>query len=152
MPLAPPPSFSFRSSPRRPGPPLAPRKEKSHTELEWDDSYDTGISLGDWWGSPGPYEDAENASPRPVDPPKHIQEMKKNAILLFKGAYIEESDFQDDVMVYRLCAEKDAEDACGLQEDSVSPPAQIQVQGALNNGPCLALSLRRIRRRNIAVG
>lgn len=119
------------------GPPLAPRKEKSHTELEWDDSYDTGISSGTGGGSPGPYEDAENASPpAPVDPPKHIQEMKKNAILLFKGAYIEESDFQDDVMVYRLCAEKDAEDACGSQEDSVSPPAQIQVQGApLNNGP-----------------
>ncbi|XDB59439.1 hypothetical protein AB1E18_012835 [Capra hircus] len=119
------------------GPPLAPRKEKSHTELEWDDSYDTGISSGTGGGSPGPYEDAENASPpAPVDPPKHIQEMKKNAILLFKGAYIEESDFQDDVMVYRLCAEKDAEGACGSQEDSVRPPAQIQVQGApLNNGP-----------------
>ncbi|XP_020758983.2 FHF complex subunit HOOK-interacting protein 1A [Odocoileus virginianus] len=115
----------------------ATRKEKSHTELEWDDSYDTGISSGTGGGSPGPYEDAENASPpAPVDPPKHIQEMKKNAILLFKGAYIEESDFQDDVMVYRLCAEKDAEDARGSQEDSVRPPAQTQVQGVpLNNGP-----------------
>ena len=121
------------------GPPLAPGKEKSHTELEWDDSYDTGISSGTGGGSPGPYEDAENASPpAPVDPPKHIQEMKKNAILLFKGAYIEESDFQDDVMVYRLCAEKDAEDARGSQEDSARPPAQTQVQGApLNNGPLL---------------
>ncbi|KAB0370255.1 hypothetical protein FD755_018217, partial [Muntiacus reevesi] len=117
--------------------PGATRKEKSHTELEWDDSYDTGISSGTGGGSPGPYEDAENASPpAPMDPPKHIQEMKKNAILLFKGAYIEESDFQDDVMVYRLCAEKDAEDARGSQEDSVRPPAQTQVQGApLNNGP-----------------
>ena len=110
--------------------------KKSHTELEWDDSYDTGISSGTGGGSPGPYEDAEDARPPvPVDPPKHIQEMKKNAILLFKGAYIEESDFQDDVMVYRLCAEKDAEDACGSQEDSVKPPAQTQVQGAPPNGP-----------------
>lgn len=123
--------------PGTPMPPLAPGKEKSHTELEWDDSYDTGISSGTGGGSPGPYEDAENASPPvPVDPPKHIQEMKKNAILLFKGAYIEESDFQDDVMVYRLCAEKDAEDEHGSQEHSARPPAQTQVQGApLNNGP-----------------
>ncbi|XP_027369241.1 protein FAM160A1 isoform X2 [Bos indicus x Bos taurus] len=123
--------------PGTPTPLLAPGKEKSHTELEWDDSYDTGISSGTGGGSPGPYEDAENASPPvPVDPPKHIQEMKKNAILLFKGAYIEESDFQDDVMVYRLCAEKDAEDVHGSQEHSERPPAQTQVQGApLNNGP-----------------
>ncbi|XP_033259112.2 FHF complex subunit HOOK interacting protein 1A isoform X3 [Orcinus orca] len=121
------------------GPQLAPGKEKSHTELEWDDSYDTGISSGVGGGCPGPYEDAENSGPpAPVDPPRHIQEMKKNAILLFKGAYIEESDFQDDVMVYRLCAEKDAEDTSGSREDAARPPAQAQtqVQGPpVSNGP-----------------
>ncbi|XP_029090653.1 protein FAM160A1 isoform X3 [Monodon monoceros] len=117
------------------GPQLAPGKEKSHTELEWDDSYDTGISSGVGGGCPGPYEDAENSGPpAPVDPPRHIREMKKNAILLFKGAYIEESDFQDDVMVYRLCAEKDA----GSRQDAARPPtqAQTQVQGPpVSNGP-----------------
>ncbi|XP_060003745.1 FHF complex subunit HOOK-interacting protein 1A isoform X3 [Lagenorhynchus albirostris] len=121
------------------GPQLAPGKEKSHTELEWDDSYDTGISSGGGGGCPGPYEDAENLGPpAPVDPPRHIQEMKKNAILLFKGAYIEESDFQDDVIVYRLCAEKDAEDTSGSREDAARPPAQAQtqVQGPpVSNGP-----------------
>ncbi|XP_073661612.1 FHF complex subunit HOOK-interacting protein 1A isoform X8 [Tursiops truncatus] len=121
------------------GPQLAPGKEKSHTELEWDDSYDTGISSGVGGGCPAPYEDAENSGPpAPVDPPRHIQEMKKNAILLFKGAYIEESDFQDDVMVYRLCAEKDAEDTSGSREDAARPPAQAQtqVQGPpVSNGP-----------------
>ncbi|XP_026355253.2 FHF complex subunit HOOK-interacting protein 1A isoform X1 [Ursus arctos] len=125
--------------PRKTGPALAPRKEKSQTELEWDDSYDTGISSGADVGSPGPYDDLESSGPpAPVEPPRHIQEMKKNAILLFKGPYIEESDFQDDVVVYRLCAEKDAEDAGNCQEGSARPssPAQTEVQGPpLSNGP-----------------
>ncbi|XP_059951203.1 FHF complex subunit HOOK-interacting protein 1A [Mesoplodon densirostris] len=121
------------------GPQLAPGKEKSHTELEWDDSYDTGISSGVGGGCPGPYEDAGSSGPpAPVDPPRHIKEMKKNAILLFKGAYIEESDFQDDVMVYRLCAEKDAEDTSGSREDAARPPTQAQTQAQgppVSNGP-----------------
>lgn len=124
--------------PRRTGP-QASRKDKSQTELEWDDSYDTGISSGADAGSPGPCDDPENsAAPAPVDPPKHIQEMKKNAILLFKGSYIEESDFQDDVMVYRLCAEKDSEDAGDPQEEPARSPAQGQTEvqsPATSNGP-----------------
>lgn len=110
-----------------------PAKDKGQTELEWDDSYDTGISSGADAGSPGAYDGLETSDPPvPLDPPKHIQEMKKNAISLFKGSYIEESDFQDDVMVYRLCAEKDAE------EQTVRPPAEAQpeVQSSpVNNGP-----------------
>ncbi|ELW50431.1 Protein FAM160A1 [Tupaia chinensis] len=125
--------------PRQTGPQLAPRKDKSHTELEWDDSYDTGISSGADAGSPGPYDDLETPGPPvPIDPPKHIQEMKKNALLLFKGSYIEESDFQDDVMVYRLCAEKDAEDAGRSPGDTAGPPAEAQTEGQaspVNNGP-----------------
>lgn len=61
--------------------------------------------------------------------------MKKNAILLFKGSYIEESDFQDDVMVYRLCAEKDSEDTGNSQEETASQ-AQSEVQRPpMNNDP-----------------
>ncbi|KAK2500291.1 hypothetical protein MC885_017589 [Smutsia gigantea] len=124
--------------PRKAGPQLAPGKEKSQTELEWDDSYDAGISSGPGVGSPKPYDGPDSSGPpAPMDPPKHIQEMKKNAILLFKGSYIEESDFQDDVMVYRLCAEKDSEDTRNSQEEPVRPPGQAQtVQSPpLNNGP-----------------
>lgn len=118
-------------------------KDKNQSELEWDDSYDTGISSGADVSSPGPYDDVETpAPPAPVDPPKHIQEMKKNAILLFKGSYIEESDFQDDVMVYRLCAEKDSEDAREPQGDVADPPAEAQPQDQpeaqsppMSNGP-----------------
>ncbi|XP_003512812.1 protein FAM160A1 isoform X1 [Cricetulus griseus] len=118
-------------------------KDKNQSELEWDDSYDTGISSGADMGSPGPYGDVETpAAPAPVDPPKHIQEMKKNAILLFKGTYIEESDFQDDVMVYRLCAEKDSEDTREPQGDMANPPAKAQPKAQpeaqsppMSNGP-----------------
>ncbi|KAL2780972.1 FHF complex subunit HOOK interacting protein 1A [Daubentonia madagascariensis] len=128
--------------PRKTVPQLAPRKDKTHTELEWDDSYDTGISSGADVGSSGPYDDLEASGPPvPIDPPKHIQEMKKNAILLFKGSYIEESDFQDDVMVYRLCAEKDSEDARDAQEETAKPPAEAQtrVQNVpVNNGPLIS--------------
>ncbi|XP_078222521.1 FHF complex subunit HOOK-interacting protein 1A isoform X4 [Callithrix jacchus] len=128
--------------PRKTGPQLAPRKDKGQTELEWDDSYDTGISSGADMGSLGPYDDLEaSGPPAPIDPPKHIQEMKKNAILLFKGSYIEESDFQDDVIVYRLCAEKDSEDAKDSQEKAARPPAEAQaeVQSVpINNGPLLS--------------
>nr|XP_003476972.2 protein FAM160A1 isoform X1 [Cavia porcellus]XP_013015615.1 protein FAM160A1 isoform X1 [Cavia porcellus]XP_013015616.1 protein FAM160A1 isoform X1 [Cavia porcellus] len=118
---------------------LASAKEKGHTELEWDDSYDTGISSGADVGSPGAYNDLDTSGPPvPVDPPKHIQEMKKNAILLFKGSYIEESDFQDDVMVYRLCAEKDTEDTKDSQGEAVEPAAEIQPEAQsspVNSGP-----------------
>ncbi|CAK6445888.1 unnamed protein product [Pipistrellus nathusii] len=117
--------------PAAPGPQLLPRKDRGPTELEWDDSYDTGISSGAELENPGP--------PAPIDPPKHIQEMKKNAILRFKGSYIEESDFQDDVMVYRLCAEKDADDTGQSQEEEPArPPAPGQAEGQsppTDNGP-----------------
>uniref|UniRef100_A0A3B5MD79 FHF complex subunit HOOK interacting protein 1Aa n=1 Tax=Xiphophorus couchianus TaxID=32473 RepID=A0A3B5MD79_9TELE len=69
-------------------------------ELEWDDSFDAC-----------PVQEAEaSANPKPSSEPlpKHIQEMRRSAIMLVKGSYSEESDFQDDVMVYDLVAKKDA--------------------------------------------
>ncbi|XP_068961631.1 FHF complex subunit HOOK-interacting protein 1A isoform X2 [Petaurus breviceps papuanus] len=110
---------------------LTHKKEKSQTELEWDDSYDTGMSAQSGGSPSQPCKDLETpAPPVPIDPPKHIQEMKKNAIMLFKGSYIEESDFQDDVMVYRLCAEKDAQDSQSVQEELLKSS-----RSPLNNGP-----------------
>ncbi|XP_075806620.1 FHF complex subunit HOOK-interacting protein 1A isoform X2 [Microtus pennsylvanicus] len=125
-------------------------KDKNQSELEWDDSYDTGISSGADVGSPGPYDEVETpAPPAPMEPPKHIQEMKKNAILLFKGSYIEESDFQDDVMVYRLCAEKDSEDTSQPQGVTADPPAEAQPEAQpeedqsspVSNGPLFSPDL-----------
>lgn len=72
-------------------------------ELEWDDSYDAcPVQTADA---------AEESKPAPSEePPEHIQEMRKTAIMLVKGSYIEENEFQDDVMVYDLVAKKDSRD------------------------------------------
>ncbi|KAK7129474.1 hypothetical protein R3I94_017628 [Phoxinus phoxinus] len=77
-----------------------PASETSErVELEWDDTYDAS-----------PDEEPIPENMIPDEPPKHIQEMRKSAIMLIKGSYIEESDFQDDVLVYNLIAQKDARD------------------------------------------
>ncbi|XP_077333156.1 FHF complex subunit HOOK-interacting protein 1A isoform X1 [Lithobates pipiens] len=89
---------------------------KLQIDLEWDDSYDTGISPDSGNCSPQPTPDPT----LPPEPPQHIQEMKKNAIMFVKGSYIEESDFQDDVMVYRLCAEKDSTDTVEEENKDMS--------------------------------
>lgn len=75
-------------------------------ELEWDDSYDA---------CPVQTDEQEESKPAPLpqppaEPPRHIQEMRKTAIMLVKGLYVEENDFQDDVMVYDLVAKKDSRD------------------------------------------
>ncbi|KAM4709633.1 FHF complex subunit HOOK-interacting protein 1A [Discoglossus pictus] len=105
-------------------------------DLEWDDSYDTGISPDSGNCSPQPPEEVRNAnSLLPIEPPKHIQEMKKNAIMFIKGSYIEESDFQDDVMVYRLCAQKDAQDASAPLEEqrSIDTKKELSMQEPKTN-------------------
>ncbi|KAF4805708.1 hypothetical protein TURU_000088 [Turdus rufiventris] len=103
--------------------------EKMQLELEWDDSYDTGISPGSNVSSPQPCDDLGSTEmQQPAEPPKHIQEMKKNAIMVIKGSYIEESDFQDDVMVYRLCAQKDTQDDNSSKEKSLNVLREYKVQ------------------------
>ncbi|XP_051939582.1 FHF complex subunit HOOK interacting protein 1A [Hippocampus zosterae] len=79
-----------------------PRTElpANQLELEWDDSYD---ACPPGTGKPKP----ALVSHPSAEPPKHIEEMRKSAILLVKGSYIEENEFQDDVKVYDLVAKKD---------------------------------------------
>ncbi|XP_057175340.1 FHF complex subunit HOOK-interacting protein 1A isoform X2 [Triplophysa rosa] len=79
-----------------------PPSDGERVELEWDDKYD---AAPDEHGSPH-----HGDRPVPDEPPKHIQEMRKSAIMLIEGSYVEESDFQDDVLVYNLIAQKDARD------------------------------------------
>lgn len=93
-----------------PHPRQPPRTEPPSTlqlELEWDDSYDACPVQTD-------EQDESKPAPQPqppAEPPRHIQEMRKTAIMLVKGLYVEENDFQDDVMVYDLVAKKDSRDA-----------------------------------------
>ena len=116
---------------------VTPHGEKMQLELEWDDSYDTGISPGSDASSPQPYDDLGSTEMQPpAKPPKHIQEMKKNAIMLVKGSYIEESDFQDDVMIYRLCAQKDTQDDDNPKEKTLHVAREHEVQSqTVVNGP-----------------
>ncbi|XP_028262446.1 protein FAM160A1 [Parambassis ranga] len=117
-------------------PPNSEPPSVQQLELEWDDSYDAC-----------PVQTAEvplegtPPQPLPVDPPKHIQEMRRTAIMLVKGSYIEENEFQDDVMVYDLVAKKDTRDVdstkrrpTGSQSEDVQP-----VSSSLRNGLSLTL-------------
>uniref|UniRef100_H2LU90 FHF complex subunit HOOK interacting protein 1A n=1 Tax=Oryzias latipes TaxID=8090 RepID=H2LU90_ORYLA len=90
----------------RPSPPTSLEASSTNpVELEWDDSYDVcSVQTAE-----APAE-SKPPPPLPAEPPKHIQEMRRTAIMLVKGSYIEENDFQDDVMVYDLVAKKDSTD------------------------------------------
>lgn len=75
-------------------------------ELEWDDSFDACPVQG----AEAPQVPKASLLPS-SEPPKHIQEMRRSAIILVNGSFIEENDFQDDVLVYDLVAKKDASEA-----------------------------------------
>ncbi|KAG7221919.1 hypothetical protein INR49_016945 [Caranx melampygus] len=125
----------------RPRPCLPPKAEPpsvNQLELEWDDSYDAC-----------PVQTTETPAeskppqPPPAEPPQHIQEMRKTAIMLIKGSYIEENEFQDDVMVYDLVAKKDARDGeHGIRKPSRSESDEAQPGSAevpLKNGLSVTL-------------
>lgn len=89
----------------------------SALELEWDDIFADddpsssamlNLGLANGGGTMG------TTTPEPPSlplPPRHIQEMRRSAIKLVHGSYVEESDFQDDVLVYDLVAQKDTKAA-----------------------------------------
>ncbi|XP_041838464.1 protein FAM160A1 isoform X2 [Melanotaenia boesemani] len=104
-------------------------------ELEWDDSYDAcPVQTAE-----APVENIPSQPPS-TDPPKHIQEMRRTAIMLVKGSYIEENEFQDDVMVYDLVAKKDVTDGehtkrkpSGSQSEETHPgSAEVPLRNGLN--------------------
>ncbi|XP_078118985.1 FHF complex subunit HOOK-interacting protein 1A [Sander vitreus] len=129
--------------------PLAPRPRPcpppnteppsiTQMELEWDDSYDACPVQTD----EAPVE-SKSAQQPPAELPQHIQEMRKTAIMLVKGSYIEENEFQDDVMVYNLVAKKDSRDVergrlkSNGSESEETRPGSAEV--ALQNGLSLTL-------------
>lgn len=114
--------------------PAAEPPSVQQLDLEWDDSYDAcPVQTAHEESKPPP-------QPRP-DPPKHIQEMRKTAIMLVKGSYVEENEFQDDVMVYDLVAKKDSRDG-GLIKSNKAESENTQTGSAgvpLKNGLSLNL-------------
>ncbi|XP_076584762.1 FHF complex subunit HOOK-interacting protein 1A [Chaetodon auriga] len=119
-------------------PPSAELPSVNQPELEWDDSYDACPVQTD----EAPVESKPPQQP-PAEPPQHIQEMRKTAIMLVKGSYIEENEFQDDVMVYDLVAKKDARDVervklkSNRSESEETQPGSAEVP--LKNGLSLTL-------------
>lgn len=67
-------------------------------ELEWDDMFESGMESGD----------GELLAVKEVEPPQHLVEMRRSAISLIQGSYVEEAEFQDDVLVYSLIAQRDS--------------------------------------------
>ncbi|XP_017263617.1 protein FAM160A1 [Kryptolebias marmoratus] len=127
--LPPPPPLNAR-------PGLLPSRElhsATQLELEWDDTYDAC-----------PVQTAETpVESRPPqlplsEPPKHIQDMRRTTIMLVKGSYVEENEFQDDVMVYDLVAKKDSAEVGrtngtprGSQPEEAQPgPADVPLKNA----------------------
>ncbi|XP_058496975.1 FHF complex subunit HOOK-interacting protein 1A [Solea solea] len=119
-------------------PPNTELPATNQLELEWDDSYDVcAVQTAE--------TPAESKPPQPpaAEPPKHIQELRRTTIMLVKGSYIEENEFQDDVMVYNLIAKKDSKDVerrkqqrSGSQSESLHPSSE---DVALKNGLNLTL-------------
>uniref|UniRef100_UPI0037E96AC1 FHF complex subunit HOOK-interacting protein 1A-like n=1 Tax=Semicossyphus pulcher TaxID=241346 RepID=UPI0037E96AC1 len=106
----------------------------SALELEWDD-----IFADDDPSSPGVMNmvftngsmtmeiDRSTSTP---SPPGHIQEMRRTATKLVHGSYVEESEFQDDVLVYDLVAKNDTKAA--IMERIMA--ANRRARGSISNG------------------
>ncbi|XP_060922496.1 FHF complex subunit HOOK-interacting protein 1A-like [Limanda limanda] len=83
----------------------------SALELEWDDIFEDDDLSSSVMMNSGFANGAVTLGPPPPLPPQHIQEMRLSAIKLVHGSYVEESEFQDDVLVYDLVAQKDTKAA-----------------------------------------
>lgn len=87
----------------------------SAMDLEWDDIFeDEDLSSSavckEANGCVETDRCAFSPAPPPL-PPQYIQEMRRTASKLVQGSYVEESEFQDDVIVYDLVAQKDTKAA-----------------------------------------
>ncbi|XP_068569293.1 FHF complex subunit HOOK-interacting protein 1A-like [Cebidichthys violaceus] len=103
----------------------------SALELEWDDifadddpsspaSTDAALAIG------GVTAEVD----RCVSTPQHIQEMRRTATKLVRGSYVEESEFEDDVLVYNLVAQRETKAA--ILERIMA--ANRRARGGISNG------------------
>ncbi|KAI9525524.1 hypothetical protein NQZ68_006073 [Dissostichus eleginoides] len=107
-------------------------------ELEWDDSYDAcPVQTHE-----APVESKPAQEP-PAELPQHIQEMRKTATMLVKGSYIEENEFEDDVMVYDLVAKKDTREVEQIKPKRIGSESEESQPGSaetpLKNGLSVTL-------------
>ncbi|KAM9335760.1 FHF complex subunit HOOK-interacting protein 1A-like [Symphorus nematophorus] len=113
-------------------------RASSALELEWDDIFaddDPSLSgvvnaaLTNGGVTMEGDRGASTPAPPPL-PPRHIQEMRRTATKLVHGSYIEESEFEDDVLVYDLVAQKDTKAA--ILERIMA--ANRRARGSISNG------------------
>ncbi|TKS93260.1 Protein FAM160A1 [Collichthys lucidus] len=98
-------------------------RASSALELEWDDIFaKDDVSLSGML--------ANGCTSTAALPPRHIQEMRRTATKLVHGSYVEESEFQDDVLVYDLVAQKDTKAA--ILERIMA--ANRRARGSISNG------------------
>ncbi|XP_044039744.1 FHF complex subunit HOOK interacting protein 1A-like isoform X1 [Siniperca chuatsi] len=113
-------------------------RASSALELEWDDifadddpSLSAVINTALANGSVTMEVDRCTSTPAPPPlPPRHIQEMRRTVTKLVHGSYVEESEFQDDVLVYDLVAQKDTKAA--ILERIMA--ANRRARGSISNG------------------
>ncbi|XP_038588514.1 protein FAM160A1-like [Micropterus salmoides] len=117
-------------------------RASSALELEWDDIFEDDdsslsavINTALANGSMTMEVDRCTSTPalHPL-PPRHIQEMRRTATKLVHGSYVEESEFEDDVLVYDLVAQKDTKVAI-LERIMAS---NRQARGSISNGQRLS--------------
>ncbi|CAL8241312.1 unnamed protein product [Merluccius merluccius] len=101
----------------------------STLELEWDDMFrEDNPSL---------------MSSAVAEPPRHIQEMRRSTSVLLRGggAYAEEVDFQDDVLVYHLVALRDARTPAMLEPDPSQLAESSHLAKTANSGQIANVTL-----------
>lgn len=102
----------------------------SALDLEWDDIFaDDDLALANGGVSMEVDRSVSTPAPPPL-PPRHIQEMRRTATKLVHGCYVEESEFEDDVLVYNLVAQKDTKAA--ILERIMA--ANRRARGSISNG------------------
>ncbi|XP_073331085.1 FHF complex subunit HOOK-interacting protein 1A-like [Pagrus major] len=105
-------------------------RASSALELEWDDIFaDDDLALANGGVSMEVDRSITTLAPSPL-PPRHIQEMRRTATKLVHGSYVEESEFEDDVLVYDLVAQKDTKAA--MLERIMA--ANRRARGSISNG------------------
>ncbi|XP_074518528.1 FHF complex subunit HOOK-interacting protein 1A-like [Halichoeres trimaculatus] len=109
-------------------------RASSVLELEWDDIFAEEdpsspgvINTPLMNGSATMEVDRSVSTP---SPPGHIQELRRTATRLVHGSYVEESEFQDDVLVYDLVAKNDTKAA--ILERIMA--ANRRARGNISNG------------------
>ncbi|KAG7233373.1 hypothetical protein INR49_007102 [Caranx melampygus] len=110
-------------------------RASSALELEWDDIFEDDDPSSSGLTNMGLANGGVTAPP-PL-PPQHIQEMRRNAIKLVHGSYVEESEFQDDVLVYDLVAQKDTKAA--ILERIMA--ANRRARGSSSNGQRVSMGM-----------